>query len=206
MDNLHIWNQVRGTDPRFVSKLQHGARLDTVKGPYMVRRATEMFGPVGIGWGYHVVHHDIVDGAFMQLLQVWYVDGNGNKVLGPQEWGVCPFSKNGKVDEEAPKKAHTDSLKKCLSRLGFSADVYCGLGGKGETKIMAPLHGHHYSAERGAVAEYEMKAKTQQPQGNPPPHLEPTAREWEDLRQAEQKVRQHVTRKPGPPVGTRRIV
>jgi hypothetical protein len=34
--------------------------------------------------------------------------------------------RNGKVDEDAPKKAMTDGLTKALSHLGFNADVFLG--------------------------------------------------------------------------------
>jgi hypothetical protein len=61
-------------------------------------------------------------------------------------------SKNGHVDDEAPKKSLTDAVGKCLSLLGFAADVHMGL-----------WDGDKYTAE-AAKQKPETKAPAQQKQ------------------------------------------
>jgi hypothetical protein len=47
-----------------------------------------------------------------------------------EHFGHTPFTYRSKyglsVDDNAPKKSLTDAIKKCLSMLGFSADVFLG--------------------------------------------------------------------------------
>jgi hypothetical protein len=41
---------------------------------------------------------------------------------------VCAlYRKDGKLDDEAPKKALTDAMTKAFSHLGVSADVFLGM-------------------------------------------------------------------------------
>lgn len=55
-DNLSIWKQVQRTDPRFTKPLEGaGFQGTSINSNYMFMRATEIFGPIGEGWGYEVV-------------------------------------------------------------------------------------------------------------------------------------------------------
>lgn len=61
-------------------------------------------------------------------VKLWYrLDGVRGEVV---QFGQTTFvgrNRNGLfTDEEAPKKSLTDAMSKCLSLLGFSADVYLG--------------------------------------------------------------------------------
>lgn len=62
-------------------------------------------------------------------INFWYADESGNRYEIPA-YGSTPYmykSKHGiKTDGEAHKKSLTDSIKKALSHLGFSADVWLG--------------------------------------------------------------------------------
>lgn len=140
-DHLSLWRQVEQTDPHFTKAFSRGGgfRGTATNATYLVRRATEVFGPVGIGWGYDIVEEDMLIGAPLDergthelihriRLKLWYR-------LGEQTGGVTHFgqttfvgrNKNGFfTDEEAPKKSLTDALSKCLSMLGFAADVHLG--------------------------------------------------------------------------------
>ena len=56
--NLDIWDEAKETDPRFTKKVSFGARSFTsIDAHYQIRRATEIFGPVGTGWGYDVSYN-----------------------------------------------------------------------------------------------------------------------------------------------------
>ena len=49
--NLRLWDLVESTDAKFTHKLTYGAKLTAIDAQYQRKRATEIFGPMGIGWG-----------------------------------------------------------------------------------------------------------------------------------------------------------
>lgn len=61
--------------------------------------------------------------------RLWYVlDGVRGEVEQFGQTQIVGKNKNGfYTDEEAPKKSLTDAMSKCLSLLGFSADIHLGL-------------------------------------------------------------------------------
>ncbi|EEC0293646.1 hypothetical protein YV76_000985 [Salmonella enterica subsp. enterica] len=78
--------------------------------------------PDGSGGYLTELHHTM-------KVKVWYIL---NGVRGESEaYGCTPYiygSKHGPIsDGEAPKKSWTDAMKKALSPLGFSADIFMGL-------------------------------------------------------------------------------
>lgn len=78
--------------------------------------------PDGSGGYLTELHHTM-------KVRVWYIL---NGVRGESEaYGCTPYiygSKHGPIsDGEAPKKSWTDAMKKALSPLGFSADIFMGL-------------------------------------------------------------------------------
>lgn len=133
--NLAIWSAVEKTDPAHTKTFSRAGGFSgtAVNQAYQARRATELFGPIGIGWGFDELEHEIVDGAagdkvWFAKVRLWYQhDGRRGEVT---QWGATTFvgrNKNGAfTDEEAAKKSITDAVGKCLSLLGFSADVYLG--------------------------------------------------------------------------------
>ncbi|MCB5312123.1 transcription termination factor [Yersinia intermedia] len=166
-ENLLIWSQVQRTDPTYTKPLEGAGFAGTsINAEYMFMRATEIFGPIGTGWGYTVLEEKMVPGAPMsealydgnkkfigtQLIrnadgslitelnhsikiQFWYlVEGDIRGEL--ESYGATPYmykTKNGiKADAEVIKKSLTDAIKKALSMLGFSADVYLGMHDDGE--------------------------------------------------------------------------
>lgn len=147
-DNSKIWDLVKKTDPDHTKTSNQGGRQQTsIDGYYMLMRATETFGPVGIGWGYEVLDERWDNGAPALVtqgegnppmvvttkthtikLRLWYkLDGEMGEVI---QYGHTPAlyrSKHGVSDDgEAPKKSLMDAIKKSLSMLGFSADVFMG--------------------------------------------------------------------------------
>ena len=146
MDNLSIWESVEKTDPSFTKKFSVGGYYGTsISGQYVYMRLTEVFGPVGIGWGYEIVQERYDEGApfvFNEIqmvqkthtihLRLWYVLV-GNPKAFIDGFGHTPYLySSGKgtavtVDQEAPKKSLTDAIKKCASMLGIGADIFMGL-------------------------------------------------------------------------------
>ncbi|WP_312141271.1 hypothetical protein [Stutzerimonas nitrititolerans] len=145
--NLNIWESVQKTDPKFTKEYTGpgGFTGTAVNAQYLAMRATEVFGPCGTGWGYSVLEErfDIggpltnKEGAVLANAQVhtlkvelWYIGADGERKT-VMHYGHTPFVTQNKfgiaTDFEAPKKSLTDAIGKCLSQLGFSADIRLGL-------------------------------------------------------------------------------
>ena len=148
IDNLSIWEQVKNTDPTYTKDFSApgGHSGTSINATYMFRQATELFGPVGNGWGYNIIEERFDTGAPVNnkegeilghvmthtiRISLWYKDEQGKHEV--EHFGHTPYvyySTNYSkfiTDGEAPKKSLTDAIKKCLSMLGFSADVFMGL-------------------------------------------------------------------------------
>jgi hypothetical protein len=149
--NLKIWNEVETTDtdhtkPGTVS----GQNITSINPTSVYRKATEIFGPVGIGWGYNIVDERFDKGmpifkmneetkkneqiahvlVHTLRLRLWYIlDGVKGEV---EHFGHTPFVQKSRLhgavqDMESSKKSLTDAIKKCLSMLGFNADIFLGM-------------------------------------------------------------------------------
>lgn len=140
-ENLTLWQTVEKTDPQFTKPFSRGGgfRGTATNATYLAKKATEVFGPMGIGWGLEIVDEALMDGAPLDAqgnhekihkvrVKLWYkLNGERGEVV---QFGQTVFvgrNKNGLfTDEEAPKKSLTDAMSKCLSLLGFSADIHLG--------------------------------------------------------------------------------
>lgn len=146
--NMRIWGRVEKTDTRFTKKAKvNGQEITSLSGTAMVMKATELFGPVGIGWGWKIVEerfdegHEIFTGegdkracigreiGHTVKIALWFMqDGQRGEI---EQYGCTRYqyktSYGMTTDGEAPKKSLTDAIKKALSMLGFSADVFLGL-------------------------------------------------------------------------------
>lgn len=140
-DNLALWASVETTDPKHTKPITGKAYSGTSPKPYyLVRRATETFGPCGIGWGFEIVEEKIIDGATIEpgvfervhtaRVRVWYEwKGKRGTVEHVGQTMFCGRRKSGTpyTDEDAPKKSVTDALIKALSMIGFAGDIFIGL-------------------------------------------------------------------------------
>lgn len=143
--NTSLWQAVEKTDPSFTKQFSRGGGFKgtATNATYLARKATEQFGPCGTGWGVHVLDEQIIEGAPLLvdgvvvahekihkvLARLWYMrDGQRGEVEQFGQTQIVGKNKNGfYTDEEAPKKSLTDAMSKCLSLLGFSADIHLGL-------------------------------------------------------------------------------
>lgn len=168
-DNMKIWRSVMRTDPRYTKDLSGAGFSGTsINAEYMIMRATEIFGPVGTGWGYEILEDRMLPGAPMSeaiyedkkfvgkklirdadgslitelnhslKIEFWYLNSSGHKGRF-EEYGATPYmymTSGNKIycDSEVLKKSLTDAIKKSLSFLGFSADVWLGLYDQAEYK------------------------------------------------------------------------
>lgn len=152
--NLALWESVQATDPDFTKGFSRsgGFRGTAINHTYQTKRATQAFGPKGIGWGSKILDEKYQDGApilhkdqvigrecvHVVRIELWYFldvrgkDGSFEPRRGSIEaFGQTTFvgtNKHGTyTDEEAPKKSLTDAESKALAALGFSSDVHMGL-------------------------------------------------------------------------------
>lgn len=124
-DNLRIWSQVDKTDPVHTKKVNQRGGFTAISAAYQIMKATEVFGPVGEGWGYDAGDPIFQEGVVFVPVTLWH--GNRAHVFGPMFGGAeWKDAKNGRLDSDAAKKATTDALTKLLSQLGFNADVFLG--------------------------------------------------------------------------------
>ena len=134
-DNLALWSAVEKTPPDQTKKITGKTYQGTSPKPhYLVRKATEAFGPCGIGWGFTVVDERVEDGAggeraHIARVKVWY-DWKGKRGevehIGGTQFSGTRQSGKSFTDEDAPKKSVTDALVKALSMLGFAGDIFMG--------------------------------------------------------------------------------
>lgn len=134
MDNMQLWRSVCVTDPSAVKPITGKQYKGNSPKPYwIIQRATETFGPCGIGWGIRVLNERFErfadEALHIATVKVWYMlDGKLGEIEQMGQTRAAYTSAAGKhiVDEDAPKKSVTDGMVKCLSMLGFAGDIFSG--------------------------------------------------------------------------------
>jgi hypothetical protein len=133
--NTKLWDSAYKTDRKYTKefKARPGGFGGTAISPmYIVRKATEIFGPCGIRWGFNDIGHTVEDTGvgkvWYSLIRLWYIHPATNEYGHIEQWGGTTIT-TGKADhpvpdDEAAKKAVTDGLTKCLTYLGFGADIH----------------------------------------------------------------------------------
>jgi len=125
--NMSIWDQVCKTDPKATKRVSQRGGFTAIDAHAQIQRATEIFGPVGQGWGWELSAEYPPNDTVAVKVSLWFVAANGERHTGPIHFGGCNLkSSNGKADNDALKKAATDGITKCLSYWGFNADVFLG--------------------------------------------------------------------------------
>lgn len=145
-DNLALWKSVEKTDPDATKPFQRGGgyKGTAIKPMYLIKKATQQWGPIGARWGCNIVSDELLDGSPIVVggavvghtkihkivIDLWYPspDGTVGHAPGVGVTEFCGQRRSGDTytDEEAPKKSLTDALTKALSWLGFAADVHMG--------------------------------------------------------------------------------
>lgn len=133
--NKQLWDEVCVTAPYAVKPITGKSYKGNSPKPYwLIERATEVFGPCGIGWGVEVVNERFerfgdTESMHFATVRVWYA-WNERKGHVEQMGGTRAsyMSEKGKfiIDEDAPKKSVTDGMVKCLSMIGFAGDIFSG--------------------------------------------------------------------------------
>lgn len=134
MENMDLWEQVEKTPKEHTKPITGKAYKGTSPKPhYLVQKATETFGPCGIGWGFSFTERVEFgagdDKVHIAHIKVWYKwDGERGEVEHVGQTMLCGKRKSGDLytDEDAPKKSVTDGLIKALSMIGFAGDIFMG--------------------------------------------------------------------------------
>jgi hypothetical protein len=97
-----------------------------------MQQMTEVFGPIGKGWGYEQLEWTIAERMIFICLRVWYIDKEtGEKYFTGPQWGGTEMVRKNRDGSERPddecfKMSTTDALGKCMLQVGLAADVYLG--------------------------------------------------------------------------------
>lgn len=137
MDNMHFYNQGREV-PDNAKKPISAGRLKgktDINPMWRIKRLTEMFGPVGIGWWYEITEKHIVNdeltkqkSAFVDILLFYKDPETGKDSRGIPGTGGSSFvsqENNGPyLSDECFKMALTDAISVAAKAIGIGADVY----------------------------------------------------------------------------------
>ena len=153
--NMALWSSVFITDPKNVKPITGKSYKGNSPKPYwLTTRATEVFGPCGIGWGVQVVDQGFQqcgadDVLHWATVKVWYVyDGKRGEIEQMGGTKACYRSSANKliVDEDAAKKSITDGMVKCLSMIGFAGDIFSGRWD--DSKYVESAHEHYHGNQQ----------------------------------------------------------
>jgi hypothetical protein len=126
MNNMELWDSVEKTDPSHTKEVNFGRKMTAIDPYQQVKNATRAFGPVGKGWGWSVERVEYLPTNEMAvLIRLWH----GEKENTFDQWGQAALyidKAEKKKDGDCFKKATTDGVTKCLSFLGFNADIFLG--------------------------------------------------------------------------------
>lgn len=170
-NNLSVWDSFPKTDERYTKKSNVDGHVSTsIAATYMVKLATEAFGPIGIGWGYDVVEERFdntspltVDGQILMdngsivwgqthtmRINLWHSGSKENYITQYGHTKYRYMTKNGYMmtDTEVAKKTLTDAMKKCLSLLGICSDVFMGEFDDAEYREQAKLENSLAKADK----------------------------------------------------------
>ena len=181
--NTHLWESVQTTDPTYTKPFKRGGGFSgtAINATYLAKKATEYFGPMGIGWGVSIIEETYIDGVPLDehgtkekihkiLAEVWYShphmkDNEGKPLLGRvQQFGQTTYITKNRYgiysDEEHAKKSLTDAMTKALSLLGFAGDVHLGL--YDDNKYVHDLRQQSHDAQQQSAEKKVEKITSEQ--------------------------------------------
>ena len=126
-DNLKLWKAVEKTDPKHTKKANvKGNNLTSIKPQYQIYNATNQWGSYGGEWGFKniTLSYELSEVGLIVFKAVFYYPSGEFETINTIS--IWRDNAKTKIDDEFAKKVETDSLTKCLSKLGFNADVFMG--------------------------------------------------------------------------------
>ena len=127
-NNLELWNKVEKTNPNYTKKANvKGNNITSIAPQFQIMNATEHFGMYGASWGFKNIR---LDYTLVNLTGLVYWEAvfffPGGEFPATNSISVWRDGAKTKPDDQFAKKVETDSLTKCLSKLGFNADIFLG--------------------------------------------------------------------------------
>ena len=150
-DNLRHWDRFADIDPKFTKAITGKAYKGTSPNPqYVIKCLTEIFGPVGEGFGWEVVREDFTPLGDEILhwcrIKFWHTD-RSNAFDSYGQTKALMKTKNGLMsDEDAPKKSLTDAVIKAASHVGIASNIF--LGRWDDQKYVAEINAEFRGQER----------------------------------------------------------
>lgn len=150
MSNLEIWDKFADIDPKFTKPITGKPYKGTSPNPhYVIRCLTEMFGPVGVGFGWDVEAEGFQPMGEELLhwcrIRFWHGDGRGFSAYGQTK--AVMKTRNGFMnDEDAPKKSLTDAITKAAAQVGVASNIF--LGRWDDNKYVAEVNAEYREAEK----------------------------------------------------------
>ncbi|MDZ7824662.1 MAG: exodeoxyribonuclease VIII [Ahrensia sp.] len=151
-ENMRYWDVYADIDPKFTKPITGKPYKGTSPNPqYVIKCLTELFGPVGEGFGWRV----LVEG-FQPLgdktlhfcrIEFWHTDRAFTFEGYGQTMAVYKTNSGSlMVDEDAPKKSLTDAIIKAASHIGIAANIF--LGRWGDEKYVQEVAAEYRAVER----------------------------------------------------------
>jgi len=161
-DTMRIWSQVCETDPKHTKQVSFGRKFTAIDAYYQVQQATNLFGPMGLGWWYTIDDMQITDTMVICRLSLHYeIDGERSQPITIVS--AAQRKMGSKNDDDCFKKVITDCLTKALSYLGFSADVF--LGQFDDNKYVQQQRAKHQDKPQTAQQAPQQKQTKDAPKG-----------------------------------------
>jgi hypothetical protein len=127
-DNLKLWKSVEKTNPKYTKKANVGGnQITSISPQYQIMNVTEQFGSYGKTWGFKQIELDytlVPEFNLIVFKAIFFYPGGEFPTIN----SVKMFMDNAKtkIDDNFAKKVETDTLTKCISKLGFNADIFMG--------------------------------------------------------------------------------
>lgn len=158
-DNLRLWKRHADIDPKFTKAITGRDYTGTSPNPqYVIQCLTDLFGPVGQGFGWRVVAEGFERFGDTALhwcrIEFWHTDrANTFEAYGQTKAAYITSKGLHRVDEDAPKKSLTDAIVKAASQIGVAANIF--LGRWDDQKYVQQVAADHAKAEAVAKADPE---------------------------------------------------
>lgn len=127
-ENIKLWRASEKTNPEHTKQVNFGRKITAIDPYRQLEAATMAFGPAGKGWGWDVKQVEyLTTNEVCILISLWH--GSPNDKGRVEQWGQASLfidKAEKKKDTDCMKKATTDGITKCLSCLGFNADIFLG--------------------------------------------------------------------------------
>lgn len=130
-DNLKIWQAFADIDPQFTKPITGKAYKGTSPNPqYVIMCLTNLFGPVGQGFGWEVLKEEFTPLGEEVLhwcrIRFWHTTRDNYFDAYGQTKALLKTRNGLMADEDAPKKSLTDAIIKAASQLGIAANIFLG--------------------------------------------------------------------------------